>query len=149
MDVKTAFLNGDLEKEIYMQQPKVLLKKANKIKFADFESPYVAWNSFQGNSIFVSIIRLCWMILLWLMRIIVYIQKGPQISLLIVGNSNEYVNESNDGYHSISKWKIWVKLLIFLELRFQEIIQRNYYLYYKSHIWIRFLNDSKCSIINP
>ncbi|CAM8930545.1 unnamed protein product [Rhodiola kirilowii] len=44
MDVKTAFLNGDIEETIYMTQTKTLCRKMQRIWFVSYR------NSFMGSS---------------------------------------------------------------------------------------------------
>ena len=40
MDVKTTFLNGDLDKEIYMNQPKGFVVQGQEIKCVNLENHY-------------------------------------------------------------------------------------------------------------
>jgi len=47
LDVKTAFLNGNLEEEIYMYQPIGFVSKGQEDKFVIFRSLYMALNSLQ------------------------------------------------------------------------------------------------------
>ena len=49
MDVKTAFLNEELDEEIYMEQPVVSLSKVKSAKFASFKDLYMALNNHQDN----------------------------------------------------------------------------------------------------
>ena len=49
MDVKTTFLNGDLEKEIYMMQPKDYKVLGKRIKF-------INWNAFEWFEIGTKIV---------------------------------------------------------------------------------------------
>ena len=41
MDVKTTFLNGDLDEEIYMEQPEGLLFQVKKRKFVGLLNPFM------------------------------------------------------------------------------------------------------------
>ena len=41
MDVKTRFLNGELDEEIYMEQLVVFIEKEKKRKFANFNDPFM------------------------------------------------------------------------------------------------------------
>ena len=41
MDVKTSFLNGDLDEEIYMEQPEGLWFQVKKRKFVGLLNPFM------------------------------------------------------------------------------------------------------------
>ncbi len=47
MGVKTTFINGDFEKEIYMEQPKGFTQGDEHLLLS-FTSHYMAWNNLQG-----------------------------------------------------------------------------------------------------
>ena len=49
MDVKTAFLNGDINEEIYMDQPECYIEATKKIKYVNLLNPYMARNRHQSN----------------------------------------------------------------------------------------------------
>jgi len=58
MDVKIAFLNCDLDGEVYMEQLKSLLSKHKKRKFVSLSNHCMVWNKHLNNGKKI-LIRLC------------------------------------------------------------------------------------------
>ena len=48
MDMQTAFLNGYLDEEVYLQHPRVLLSRARKIKFVNSIEPFTVLGRAHG-----------------------------------------------------------------------------------------------------
>ena len=49
MDVKMAFLNGELDEEIYIEQPIGFVVKAKSVKYASSKDPFMVLNSYADN----------------------------------------------------------------------------------------------------
>ncbi len=66
MDVKIAFLNEDLWKEIYMQLLEVLCSRVKRIWYINFKNPCMVWSNLlvNGNTRLMHILgiwkKLCW-----------------------------------------------------------------------------------------
>ena len=85
MDVKTAILNGNLEEEIYMNQPIVLYRRVKKTKYVNLRDPYMVSNSLPDHGTSDSIKPSLRLALLWFQKTIVCMsreQQGRLCSLL-------------------------------------------------------------------
>jgi hypothetical protein len=49
IDVKIAFLNGDLDEKVYMKNSKGLLSMVKKRKFVSLSTYYMVWNKHLNN----------------------------------------------------------------------------------------------------
>ena len=133
IDVKTAFLNGFLEEELYMMQPEAFIdpKDANKVCKLQWSIYGLVQASHSWNIRFDEVIKAYGFIQAFREACIYKKVSGSSVAFLIlyvddillIGNNAKFLDSIKDTWIIIFQWKTSVKLLIYWASRSIEIDQ--------------------------